>query len=93
MEKTVLSMAVMGGLAALLGIILSIAYSKLKVEEDPGVEEITELLPGVNCGACGFASCEEFARQLAKKKTDIEKCRITFRNKETVQKIEEALKR
>ncbi len=87
MEKTLLSMAVMGGLAALLGIILSAAYSKLKVEEDPGVEKITELLPGVNCGACGFASCEEFARQLVRKETDIEKCRITFRNKEVVMKI------
>lgn len=87
MEKMILSAVVMSSLAAFLGIVLSFAYSKLKVEEDPKIKEIIELLPGANCGACGFASCEDFAQRLANKEVTIDKCKITLRNKEKVQVI------
>lgn len=41
-------------------------------------EEIDNLLPGYNCGICGYARCEEFAGALLKKDTDIEKCRFMY---------------
>lgn len=58
------------GLAALgllFGFILSIAYGKLKVKEDPRLSKILGVLPGINCGACGFASCRAFAEHVAEK--------------------------
>ena len=52
------------GLAA--GVLLVIAYGKLKVEDDPKVEKILNVLPGINCGVCGYASCHEYAVSCAK---------------------------
>jgi electron transport complex protein RnfB len=36
------------------------------VEVDPREMALLELLPGVNCGACGFAGCSGYARALVK---------------------------
>jgi len=59
------------GLATLglgFGIILSLAYKKLKVKEDPLLSKILEILPGINCGACGFASCHALANYIVEKR-------------------------
>lgn len=37
---------------------------------------IKELLPGFNCGICGYARCDEFAGALLKKWTQLEKCKF-----------------
>ena len=37
-------------IGAVLGLLLSIASKKFKVEEDPRLEVVTNLLPGYNCG-------------------------------------------
>lgn len=38
--------------------------------------KILMLLPGYNCGICGYARCDEFAGALLRKKVDLEKCRF-----------------
>ena len=61
--------------AALLGLGLAAASRKLKVEKDEKVEAINGVLPGLNCGACGYAGCESYAEALASEAdTDIGKC-------------------
>ncbi|HTX61319.1 MAG TPA: (Fe-S)-binding protein [Methanobacterium sp.] len=37
---------------------------------------IVDLLPGYNCGICGYARCDEFAGALIKKWTKLENCRF-----------------
>jgi len=56
------------------GLGLAIASKKLAVHEDPWIESITDKLPGVNCGACGFAGCRAFAEALYKGEAELEKC-------------------
>ncbi|MFC1643898.1 RnfABCDGE type electron transport complex subunit B [Candidatus Omnitrophota bacterium] len=73
MLTSVLSMA---GLAVLFASVLAVADKKLKVQEDPRIEEIFELLPHVNCGACGYVSCHDFAEHVAKDGEDPKKCRV-----------------
>jgi len=51
-------------LGLLFGFILSMAYQKLKVKEDPRLAQLLDMLPGVNCGACGFASCRALAEHV-----------------------------
>ena len=51
---TVLTLCVLGILAAL---ILYFVAQKFKVEEDPRIDEVEKMLPGANCGGCGFAGC------------------------------------
>jgi len=46
------------------GVSLGYASKRLKVEVDPKVERILELLPCANCGACGKAGCNAFAESL-----------------------------
>ncbi len=58
------AMLTMVGLGIFSAGFLALANQKLKVEEDPRIEELTQKLPGLNCGACGFPSCREFAKAL-----------------------------
>ena len=47
-----------------LGLIIGLVVKAFGVEPDERVEAIEGLLPGANCGACGFAGCAELARKL-----------------------------
>lgn len=62
----IIAIAVVGFIGALAGVGLSIASVKLAVPRDEKAEEIEELLPGANCGACGFSGCSGYAAALAK---------------------------
>ncbi len=48
-----------------LGFLLGMAAKKFKVESDPIVDEISDMLPGTNCGQCGLAGCPAAAQALA----------------------------
>ena len=48
----------------MFGALLTTASRKFKVTEDPRIEKVWELLPGSNCGACGFAGCREMAEAI-----------------------------
>jgi RnfABCDGE-type electron transport complex B subunit len=69
------SLASMGGVGLILAVILAVADKKLAVKEDPRVEEALEVLPGVNCGACGFAGCSAYASALAEGKVSPNACK------------------
>lgn len=62
----VVSILSMSGLGLFFASILALAHKKLRVVEDPRIAKIENFLPGVNCGACGFASCHQYAEMLAK---------------------------
>jgi Na+-translocating ferredoxin:NAD+ oxidoreductase subunit B len=61
MLNAVVMMIVLG---AALGLLLGIAGKFFHVEIDTRVEQITRMLPGLNCGACGFPGCEGLANAL-----------------------------
>jgi Na+-translocating ferredoxin:NAD+ oxidoreductase RNF subunit RnfB len=49
------------------GIGLTLASRFMAVNEDETVAEINAVLPGANCGACGFAGCADYASALVEK--------------------------
>ena len=49
-------------------------------------DEILKMLPGYNCGACGFGSCSGMMHALMKDKNAINKCRVC-KNKEEIIKF------
>jgi Na+-translocating ferredoxin:NAD+ oxidoreductase RNF subunit RnfB len=55
------SVAILGGVGMTFGALIALANRRLRVEEDPRLDVLTDLLPGANCGACGFAGCRAFA--------------------------------
>lgn len=73
MLYAILVMAALG-LGASLG--LGIASKKLAVEIDPRIEKLTELLPGANCGGCGYAGCSGLAEAVINEGVDVGKCPV-----------------
>jgi len=63
---TIISLSLLALLAA---VILYFVAQKFKVIEDPRIDEVQAVLPGANCGACGFAGCRNFAEALVKAET------------------------
>ena len=59
--STILTLSVLGILSA---VILYFVAQKFKVEEDPRIDEVEKMLPGANCGGCGFAGCRGMADAL-----------------------------
>lgn len=55
---------VLGGVGTTFGVLIAIANKTLKVWEDPRIDGAVDLLPGTNCGACGYAGCRAFAEGL-----------------------------
>lgn len=51
-------------LGLLLGLGLAYASEIFKVEVDERIETITTMLPGYNCGACGYPGCAGFAENI-----------------------------
>ena len=67
----------MTGLGVVFAILLATADHFLKVEEDPRLEEIEDLLPGNNCGACGEPGCQAFAGKLVNGELAPSKCTVS----------------
>jgi Na+-translocating ferredoxin:NAD+ oxidoreductase RNF subunit RnfB len=64
MNDWVFSILWIGGIGAVCGTALAFASRYLTVEEDPRIEQVTNELPGANCGGCGFAGCADYARAM-----------------------------
>ena len=60
------TIAVLAGLGLILALLLFLLAKKFKVEEDPRIDEVEKVMPGANCGGCGFAGCRAFADSAVK---------------------------
>lgn len=60
---TILTLSLLGVLCA---VILYVVAQKFKVYEDPRIDEVEKMLPGANCGGCGYAGCRTLATALVK---------------------------
>ena len=61
----------------MLAIVLVVANQKLYVYEDPRIDQVEELLPHANCGACGYPGCRPFAEALVQGVTTPAKCTVS----------------
>lgn len=69
MNPILLALIILGVLGLLFGVIIYVVGQKFKVIEDPLIDEVAEMLPGANCGGCGYAGCRAFAETLVKTKS------------------------
>ncbi len=82
------STVVLLGIALVLGLLLAVLGKKLAVKEDERVEQVKKKLSGANCGACGYAGCDAFAKALCEGKADINACSATSKeNKEEIAQL------
>lgn len=73
MNIVLYALIVLGGLALIFGALLGYAKIKFKVESDPLVTQIDEILPQTQCGQCGYPGCKPYAEAIANG-DDINKC-------------------
>ena len=74
LQAVIQAVLVLGGVCLVFGVFIAAASARLKVEEDPRIDAVAEMLPGSNCGACGFAGCRAFAEKLVEGATQPAGC-------------------
>ena len=67
---------VVGCVGILIGFFLGIAGEKFKVEVDEREEAILGVLPGNNCGGCGYAGCSGLAAAIVKGEAPVNQCPV-----------------
>ncbi|TCO71615.1 RnfABCDGE type electron transport complex subunit B [Rhodovulum euryhalinum] len=64
----------MSALGLGLGLLLGLAARRFHVETPPIVDEIDGILPGTNCGACGYPGCRGLAEAMAEGSAPVTAC-------------------
>jgi Na+-translocating ferredoxin:NAD+ oxidoreductase RNF subunit RnfB len=57
-----------------LGIALAYASRIFAVKRDKRIEEVENMLPGINCGACGYPGCSGYAEAIVNEEAEITLC-------------------
>ena len=70
------SILILGILGLAFGIILGFASKKFEVKLDERVIKIREILPGANCGGCGYPGCDAYANALVEDNAEITLCGV-----------------
>ena len=76
METILIPVVALGLIGGIFGIILQFASTVFYVEEDPRVTEVTDALPGANCGACGFPGCAGLANAIVEGSAPVTACPV-----------------
>lgn len=69
-----ISIIILTGAALILSVILVVVNTLIN-KEDPRVSEIEKMLPGLNCGGCGYGSCKGMACEILKNREAYLNCR------------------
>ena len=72
--EIIISIAILGGLGLVCGLVLAAASKIFYVESDPRLDLLNEALPGANCGGCGYAGCGGYAEAVLNGEAEIGKC-------------------
>ena len=85
MSTILLAALTLALLGLILGGLIGFTAKKFAVQIDPRIEEITSLLPGANCGGCGYAGCADYARAIVEDGISPSNCGVV--SEENFQKI------
>ena len=72
----IMAAVIVGGTGLFIGIFLGLADKKLTVKVDEKEEAILGVLPGNNCGGCGYAGCDALAKAIAAGEADCGACPV-----------------
>lgn len=72
----ILAAAIVGGVGLFIGVFLGVSGKAFAVEVDEREEAIIGVLPGNNCGGCGYAGCSGLAAAIVKGEAEIGSCPV-----------------
>ncbi|MCG2725545.1 MAG: RnfABCDGE type electron transport complex subunit B [Elusimicrobia bacterium] len=67
---------ILSALTFILGLCILLASKKFHVKSDPLIDTVILMLPGANCGACGYPGCAQFAEILVKTRDTSKICPV-----------------
>jgi electron transport complex protein RnfB len=76
MSLTLISILSTGLLGIVLGVVIGFVARAFAVDVDERIEQVEELLPGANCGGCGYAGCADFAKGVVAEKATPDQCPV-----------------
>jgi Na+-translocating ferredoxin:NAD+ oxidoreductase RNF subunit RnfB len=76
MSGLLLSIAILGGVGLVFGGLIAFANAKLRVWEDPRIDDVEKMLPSSNCGGCGYPGCRSFAEAVVSGVVQPAKCTV-----------------
>lgn len=85
MNPILLVLLIFAGLGLFFGLLLALAAKLFEVRKDEKTEKIRALLPGANCGGCGYSGCDDLAAALSRGEAPVTAC--TACSKEAVNEI------
>ena len=74
MENIIFAVLVLGAIAIVFGLILSVAAKVFEVKVDERLPKIQECLAGANCGGCGYPGCAGCAEAILAGKAPVTAC-------------------
>lgn len=74
-ETYILPGLIFGGTGLFAGILLTICSKIFYVKTDERVEAVSNALPQVNCGSCGFSGCSDYASAVVSGKAPANLCK------------------
>ena len=75
-KSLILATVVVSVIGLLIGLFLGLASKKLEVPVDEKEAKVRELLPGANCGGCGYAGCDACAKAIANQEAAADVCPV-----------------
>ena len=75
-QAIIIAAVIVGGVGIFIGFFLGISGEKFKVEVDEREEAISGVLPGNNCGGCGYAGCSGLAAAIVKGEAPVGQCPV-----------------
>lgn len=76
LDGIIIATVIVGVVGLIVGLFLGIAAISFKVEVDEREEAILEVLPGNNCGGCGYAGCSGLAAAIVKGEAPVNACPV-----------------
>lgn len=90
MTQVLIPILLLGVLTLIFGAFLVFSAEKFRVKKDERIEKIQEILPGIDCGACGAPGCAAFAKGVAEGKYAVNGCKVG--GEKTAKEISKILK-
>jgi len=72
----IIAALIVGMIGLIIGLLLGAAGEKFKIEVDEKELKIRGILPGNNCGGCGFPGCDGLAKAIAQGEADVNACPV-----------------
>jgi len=72
----VVPIAIVSGLGLVFGVGLSIASKVFEVKVDERIGKVREMLPGANCGGCGYSGCDGLAEAIVMEGVSPDRCPV-----------------